>query len=386
MNISERTPEPGAGTGVTITRVETIPLHVPFREPFKIANGAARPSVEILLVRLHTNEGLVGVGETQAWRRQGSAETLAGLTRTIADHFAPHLLGKSPFALPSIMHRLEEAIYYSLYAQAAVADALYDLQGKILGVPVHRLIGGKCRDSVSACAVLPIKSSLQETMDGAAEFFERGYRSFTVKIGLSAADDLRNVRALRERFGDVVVIRVDANAGMEFDGALALLKKLEPYGIDAAEQLLPIWDVDGMAELARRVDIALMADECVATDHDLIQVIKKRAATVVQTKVAKNGGLWNSRKLWFIADAAGMRIYPGNHPSTSIGTASVVHLAAAWPGTLLDGPFPVGISTFSDDVVTEPISLEGNRVRVPEAPGWGFTLDEDRIRRLRVDL
>ncbi len=371
---------------VKITTVETIPLRIPFNVPFKIASGTARPSVEVLIVRLHTNEGVTGVGETQAWRRQGSSETLTSLTRVIQDHFSPHIIGQSPFSIASIMPKLEEAIYHSLYAQAAISDALFDLQGKLLGVPVHALLGGKCRDTVSACAVLTIKPTLGETLEGAAQFFELGYRSFTVKIGVDPKADVQNVRAIRERFGDDVIIRVDANAGMGFDDALALLRKLEPYGIDAAEQLLAIWDVDGMAELARRVDIPLMADECVSTDHDLIEVIRKRAATVVQTKVAKNGGIWYARKLWHIADAAGMRIYPGNHPSTSVATASVAHLAAAWPGPLLDGPFPVGISTFAEDVATDPIAMEGNLVRVPDAPGLGVTLDEEKIRRLRVDL
>src|SRR6185369_9047597 len=119
-----------------ITRVETIPLRIPLRSAFKIANGPPRMSVEVLLVRLHTDEGMAGVGETQAWRRQGSAETLASLCAVIERHFMPHLIGQSPFALPAIMQKLEEEIYHSLYAQAAVADALYDLQGQVLGVPV----------------------------------------------------------------------------------------------------------------------------------------------------------------------------------------------------------------------------------------------------------
>jgi L-alanine-DL-glutamate epimerase-like enolase superfamily enzyme len=195
----------------------------------------------------------------------------------------------------------------------------------------------------------------------------------------------RNVRALRERLGDEVIIRVDANAGMEYDSALALLRKLEPYDLDAAEQLLPLWDVDGMAELARHVSIPLMADECVSTDHDLINVIKKRAATVMQTKVAKNGGLWRMHKLWCIGAAAGMRIFPGNHPCTSIATASVLHLAAAWAGPLLEGPFSVGLTLLDGDVVTEPLLMDGAFVHLPQGPGWGLTLDEDRIRHLRAD-
>ncbi len=374
-----------AHTSVKITRVETIPLRIPFNVPFKISSGAARPSVDVMIVRLHTNEGVTGIGETQAWRRQGSSETLASLSSAINDHFAPLIVGQSPFSIASIMPTLEDAIYHSLYAQAAISDALYDLQGKLLDVPVHALLGGKCRDTVGACAIITIKPTTEETLEGAAKYYENGYRSFTVKIGMDAKADVANVCALRERFGDDLIIRVDANASMGFDGALALLRKLDPYDIDAAEQLLALWDLDGMAELARRVDIPLMSDECVSTVHDLIDVIRKRAASVVQSKVAKNGGIWYGRKLWHIADAAGMRIYPGNHPSTSIATASVAHQAAAWAGPLLDGPFSVGIATFADDVVTEPLRMEGNRVRVPDTPGLGVTLDESRIKKLRLD-
>jgi muconate cycloisomerase len=373
-------------TGVKITRVETIPLRVPLRQPTKISQGVARDVIEIVIVRLHSDAGVVGIGETQAWRRQGNAETLPSLVTVIRDHFAPLIVGRSPLAIASILEALDQAIYHSLYPQAAVSDALYDLQGKLLGLPVHALLGGKCREAVAAGAILFIKPTLEETLEGARESHARGFRSFNMKVGVDPQVDVRNVAAVREQLGDDIVIRVDANAGMDFDGALALLRKIEPYGIDAAEQLLPIWDLDGMAELARRTDIPLMTDECVATDHDLIAVIKKRAATVVQTKIAKNGGIWRSLRLWQIAKAAGMRIYPGNHPSTSIATLAAAHLAAAWPGSLLEGAFAVGIGTLASDVVTEPVQLAGNLVRVPDTPGLGVTLDEDRVRAMRVDL
>jgi muconate cycloisomerase len=370
---------------VAITKVETIPLAVPFRVPFKIASGGARPVGENLLVRLHTNEGVSGIGETQAWRRQGSCETLASLKCAIEEHLAPRAVGRSPFDIASIMYAMDEALFPSLYAKAAIADALYDLQGKLLGVPVYVLLGGKCRDTVGACAVLPIKDSLDETLEGADQFHRRGFRSFTVKVGVNAEAEVKLVAAVRKRFPGAI-IRVDANASMGFDGALALLKKLQPYELDAAEQMVPLWDLEGMAELARRVDIPIMADECVATDHDLLEVIKRRAATVVQTKVAKNGGIWNMRKLWTLAQAAEMRVYPGNHPSTSVATAAVAHLAAAWAGPLLDGPFAVGVSgAFAADVVEKPLVVENGCVRVPDDPGLGVTLDDEAIAAMRLD-
>ena len=207
-----------------------------------------------------------------------------------------------------------------------------------------------------------------------------------MKVGLDPAADVRNVRELRKAFPDSV-IRVDANASMQFDAALKLLDALAPYDLDAAEQLIALWDMEGMAELARRTSIPLMADECVSSDHDLLRVINLRAARVVQTKVAKNGGIHHSRKLWTLAEAAGLRIYPGNHPSTSIATASVVHMAAAWPGALLDGPFAVGITgALSADIVTEPLVMKGRQVQVPTSPGLGVTLDEAAVRSMRVDM
>lgn len=370
---------------VVITRVETIPVAVPFRVPFKIASGGARPVGENMLVRLHTDQGVCGIGETQAWRRQGSTETLAGLKSAIEDHLAPRVIGRSPFELSALMRAMDDALTPALYAKAAIGDALYDLQGKLLDVPLWQLLGGRCRDTVGACAVLPIKDSLEETLEGAEAFHRRGFRSFTVKVGVDPRAEVRLVAAVRERYPDAI-IRVDANASMGFDGALALLKKLEPFELDAAEQMVPMWDLEGMAELARRVDIPIMADECVATVHDLLDVIARRAATVMQTKVAKNGGIWHMRSLWVLAHAAEMRIYPGNHPSTSVATAAVAHLAAAWPGPLLDGPFAVGVSgAFARDVVENPLVVENGVVRVPDGPGLGVTLDEKAIAAMRLD-
>lgn len=372
---------------VRITGIECIPLHVPFKQPFRIASGPAREVAEILVVRVQTDQGLTGIGETQAWRRQGSAEVLANQIRTIQHDFAPVLMGRSPFDIAAILQALDERMYNTLYAQAAVGDALYDLMGKILDLPVYQLLGGKCRVSVRVGAVLSLKESAEALVDSAEEFYERGFRHMGLKIGVDPVQDLRNVEKLRAHFGDRIVLRVDANASLSFDAALALLSELEPFDIDVAEQPVAIWDLDGMAALARAVRIPIMADESVSTDHSLLDIIKKRAATVIQTKVAKNGGIHRIRRLWDIAAAAGMRIYPGNHPSTSLATASVAHLSAAWPGPLMEGVFAVGVSgAFAQDIAENPIRPVDGEISVPDGPGLGVRLDEDALRRLRVEL
>jgi L-alanine-DL-glutamate epimerase-like enolase superfamily enzyme len=372
---------------VKIVRVEPIPLRIPFASPFKTSQGAAREVLEVVVVRIHTDEGIVGVGETQAWRRQGSAETLVNLVSTIRDHFEPILLGRSPFDISGTLHALNEAMYHTLHAQAAVGDALYDIVGRALRVPVHRLLGGECRSRVRIGAVLPMKARVEDLIESAEVAYEKGFRHFGLKIGVDPALDLRNVAALRIRFADRVVLRVDANGALPYDAAVTLLRKIEPYDIDVAEQPVAIWDLEGLAALSRATTIPIMADEPVSTEHSLLEIIRRRAATVVQTKIGKNGGIYRVMRLWHLAAAAGMRIFPGNYPSTSIATAAVAHICAAWPGPLMEGPFAVGRSgALATDIATNPIDPEGGEVVVPTAPGLGVELDMDRIASLRVDV
>ncbi|HTY77402.1 MAG TPA: mandelate racemase/muconate lactonizing enzyme family protein [Candidatus Bathyarchaeia archaeon] len=370
-----------------IIAVEPIPLRIPFSAPFKISQGEAREALDVVIVRIHTDEGIVGVGETQAWRRQGSAETLVSLVRTIQDHFAPVLRGRSPFDIVGILHALNGAMYNTLYAQAAVGDALYDIVGRALGVPVHTLLGGECRSRVRIGAILSMKPDAEELIESAQAAYEEGFRHFGLKIGVDAALDVKNVAALRAQFGDRVVLRVDANGALSYDAAAALLRKIEPYDIDAAEQPVAIWDVAGLAALSRTTTIPIMADESVSTAHSLIEIIRQRAATVVQTKIAKNGGIHRVNRLWEVAAAAGMRIFPGNHPSTSVATAAAAHVCGAWPGPLMEGPFAVGrCGTLAADIVTNPIAPENGEVQVPAGPGLGVELDMERVAALRVDL
>jgi muconate cycloisomerase len=199
--------------------------------------------------------------------------------------------------------------------------------------------------------------------------------------------DLRNAEALRREFADKIVLRVDANACMDYDSALALLTRLEPFDIETAEQPLPIWDIDGMAALARAVRIPIMADESVSTDHSLLEIIRRRAASSFQSKVAKNGGIHYMQRLWHLAAAAGLGINPGNHPSTSVATASVAHLCAAWPTPVMAGVFAVGVSgALAEDLVLEPIVPIDGEVPIPDGPGLGITLDERAVARLRATL
>lgn len=391
--------QPSAGAGTTATwphsdrhqagiirQVELVPLWLPFRTNFKIAAGAPRQGIHVLIVKIHTEGGFTGIGESQAWMRQGSRETLKSLDSIITDHFAPRLIGKCAFDHASLLADLKDTVWNTNYALAPISDALLDLQGKILGVPAYQLLGGRSKASVAAGITLGIVPDHGALIAEVEQRVAEGYGSFTVKVGNDPERDAQAVERLAAAMGDRIIIRADGNSGMDFSGALRFMNRIQHLGLDAIEQLLPPADLEGMAELARRYNVPIMADECVSSDTDLLRVISMRAASVFQTKIAKNGGAWACKKLWEIGSAAGMRIFPGNHPGASVTTASALHLATAWPGPLLEGPFAVGVNEIlAEDIITEPIRREGKHMFAPERPGLGVDLDEDKIRHFRVD-
>jgi muconate cycloisomerase len=186
------------------------------------------------------------------------------------------------------------------------------------------LIGGRLRESIQVGVALGIDASPEAMIDQAEAARAAGYRHLRIKIGLDARRDVENLRRLRDHFGDDVILGADANGGMSFSQALPLLKTLERFGLDIVEQPVSEWDISGHAALSVAVAISISADESVSTDHSLIEIVRRRAATIIRTKNAKTAAS--------IARAAGIGIFPGNHPGTSVATEAVAHLAAAWPG------------------------------------------------------
>lgn len=374
---------------LAIRKVETIPLRIPFGTPFTMAapHEPKREHVDVLIVKIIAEDGTYGLGETQAWRRQGSGETLPALVRNVNDQFVPRMVGRAIGDLNAIMAELDAAMYGSLYAQAAVGDALYDLMAKLVGMPLWQLFGGKCRERIPVGLPLSITGSTTAMIEAAERAYQAGYRHIRVKIGLEPREDLKNIAALRKHFGDKIVLRADANGGMSFTDALWLLPRLEEFDLDLLEQPVPGWDLDGMARLSAACRIPLSADESLTTTHALVEIIRKRAASAMQTKVGKNGGAHYIRQLWTIADAAGIGIFPGNHPSTGINVAVVTHLAAAWPGRLLVGDYQAGLADMiAEDILQRsPRIAEGNII-VSDEPGLGVELDEARIHRYRLDV
>ena len=375
-------------TGTKIKKIEGIPLRIPFAKSFTMAaaHQATRDEVEVFVVRITTEDGVVGVGETQAWRRQGSGETLQSLHSKLQEIAVPALTGLSVIDIGMAMKALSDRLAGGLYLQAAIGDALYDAKARSLGLSVAQLLGGGQKQEIPVGIALGITGDTPMMIEAAERAYEEGYRHLRIKIGIDARKDLANLQALRTHFNDRVFLRADANGNMRYGEALRLLSQIEALDLEFVEQPLPSWDIAGMARLAASVRVPLSADESISDPHSLAVVGAQHGARVIQTKSAKNGGIHGISKLWTLAEALGIDIFPGNHPSTSLNVAAVAQLTASWATQLLPGDFQTGlVDMLADDIVEKPVRVENGCVQVPQGPGMGVRLSEEKLARYRID-
>ncbi|MGW3623611.1 mandelate racemase/muconate lactonizing enzyme family protein [Streptomyces sp. NPDC000880] len=364
-----------------IVAIEAIPVRLPRARPARSAFGL-REHTEAGIVRIDTDAGITGWGEIcLVWWRQGS-----GLCPDVNTILAPALIGADPTAITLLSQRMEHLMpaRFDAPARAGVEMALLDICGKAAGVPVHQLLGGAVRDRIDLSFSLHMNDPAAMAED-AREQAEAGFRTLKVKIGREWAQDRAALAAVRYAVGENVAIRVDVNeAWRSVPIAARRLAQLAEYDVELVEQPLPGRDLAGMAELRGRSEIPLAADESVWSFHDALDIVRNRAADVLNVYFSEAGGLWAARQIAELARSAGMSIWIGSMPELGLGTAANAHLAAAVPDLPLASDV-CGFAYHAEDLLAEPLRIEEGRLAVPSGPGLGVTVDAAALDRFRID-
>ena len=358
-----------------IGNLRVVLADIPVKRPHKMSFTTLE-TVNFVFVRLETSDGHVGWGEAAClggptWSEE-SAESVAV---TIERYIAPWLIGRDPTAIEALRIEMATRVQGNPFARAAVEMALWDLAGRALGVPVHRLLGGRVRDRVPLSWSLAVADPQAELEEAQAKV-ALGHRIFKIKTAAgSLADDVLRVRRLREALGPAVSLRVDANQGWDRPTALRAIRALEPYGVDFVEQPVPRWDFEGMAEIGRRVEVPIMADESCFSPQDAFAIARLGGVSILGLKVTKSAGIIGSMAIARIAEASGMGCYVGCMIETSLGTAAYLHVALAaapvtW-GCELFGPL-----LLKGDVVREPVRYADGAILAVDGPGLGVEVDE----------
>lgn len=365
-----------------ITDIEAIPVSIPFNVAFKIPGGEV-PSADHTLVKIHTDEGVYGVGEAAtiaAYSEETVFSTFAVITRVLK----PLLIGQDPLNIGAIHRTMDLALHANYFAKAAIDLACYDILGKHLGAPVHMLLGGAYRDRILVGQSIGIKDASTAAAD-AVRYVEMGFHSIKIKIGADAKADIARVAAIREAVGPDVDLRVDANQGYSVDTAIKALRSMEKYDLLLIEQPVPRTDVHALAQVSAALDTPVMADESVFTPSDAIDIVRHQAADILNIKIMKPGGLYGSLHIAGIATGANLPLAIGSMVEMGIGTAAGAHFAAACEGVRY--PCDVkGPSLLKDDILQEPVRIEGGYTYVPQGPGLGVDWDEGKVQHYRMDL
>ena len=369
-----------------IDRIEAIPICVPLKKHMtaKTAHGEHVTSPYVL-VRVHTDEGLVGLGEATIsglW----SGESQAGSVAAINEYIAPALLGKDPRDISANRRAMDFMIKLNPFTKAAVEMALWDIAGKSAGLPVYQLLGGKVRDRVRIKLVVWARD-LPGSKLMAEQHLALGVSCIKVKTGLDPATDIARVRLVRETIGPDMPLTIDSNCGWTIQQAKHCLRALEDCNLLLAEQPIPAGDPAALAEVRQSTSIPIMADESVFTLQDAWLLTAHRAADILSIYPGKHGGIAGTAEIVAVAKAAGLRCTIGSNLELGIGTAAMLHVAAAFPEIDTE-TFPadtIGPFYHDYDLITQPLDLGPPYAQIPTGPGLGVELDDEQLKRFRVD-
>ncbi|MDE2005078.1 MAG: muconate/chloromuconate family cycloisomerase [Rhodospirillales bacterium] len=364
-----------------IATIETTIVDVPTVRRHKLSSlSVTAQSYVIVTIRLAN--GAIGIGEAATLGGPRWAEESVETIKAVIDaHIAPALIGADGACFGQARMRMDQAAKRNNAAKGAIDSALYDAVGKTLGLPASALLGGTTRDRIKVLWTLASGDPGQEIEEAEAKLAARLHDTFKVKIGAQAPEaDLVRLRRIAAALEDRASLIVDANQAWDEPTALACLAELAEMGIRLVEQPLPAWNLAGMARLRARGTVPLMADECVFSTHEMLDVVRAGAADVVSLKLVKHGGLRATRDVAAIAEAAGMSLYGGCLLESSVGAAA--HLAVfATLDRLPWGCEHFGPQILTEDLVTEPLRFADFHIHVPTGPGLGVSLDPAKLRR-----
>jgi len=346
-----------------IDRVTIYSFSVKLKSPFKIALGVSTTSSGYI-VRIETNNGLIGYGEASPAKNILGDDMESCLTTL-------KLLSKKIVGMEiKSMEKLEgiiSGIKGSASAKCAISMALWDLWARAHEEPLYILLGGD-KPRIETDYTIGIKG-VKETVDEAVMLAKMGFKTLKIKVGEDPKEDVERIRAVREALGDKVNIRIDANQGWNYEEALWVIREIKDLDIQLIEQPLPANDLKGLAKLKAKSDIPIMLDESIHNSYDAITAIKLNACDVINIKLMKAASIKEAIKIAHIAEAAEIPVMVGCMAELQVGILAGVNFAC--------GLNAIKYADLDADLMAEKSIVNVRSMEVPfrfpiERPGLGF--------------
>ncbi len=352
-----------------ITDITFGMLRVPLKTPFKTALRTVN-AVEDIVVMLQTDSGHVGYGEAPA-TAVITGDTHGSILEAIRKFIAPRVIGQEIANLNHITQLIQGALEKNSSAKAAVEIAVYDLFGQLYDAPLYKMLGGG--DPVITTDITISVDYIDKMVADSIAAVERGFESLKIKVGKDIGVDVERVKAIYAAVEGRALLRLDANQGWTAKQAVYAIQTLEDSGVrlELVEQPVKAHDLDGMKYVTERVHTPIMADESVFGPTEVIELIRMRAADIINIKLMKTGGISNAIHIADIAAIHGVDCMIGCMLETSISVAAAAHVAVAKSNVItkidLDGP-----SLCAFDPVDGGVTFNESEITVSDAPGLGI--------------
>jgi L-alanine-DL-glutamate epimerase-like enolase superfamily enzyme len=374
---------------MNIASVEVFPIRLPLMAVLTLPRGASRTLDEgkrIALVKITDTDGNVGWGEAGPSRRW-SAETLESCVSSIRNYLAPVVTGHDVFDIAGLHAKMNQELAVGMdpgqpIAKCAIDLAVHDLVCKRLGINLQSWLGAKRADCVPL-ARLVSAATPQEAARITEAAWSEGFRGFKVKVAHHKQLDADIVRAVVKAARGAYVW-ADANQGYTLEEALRMCKVFEALGLTLFEQPVPMSDVYAMKKLLSASGLTIALDEAAIGLPFVIDLLRRDAVEGLAIKVSKVGGLHYARQMCDLALNAGLTLIGSGLMDAPIGFAASVHLFAAYGISLpvdLNGP-----QFIAEDYLAEPLPVRNQVAYVPQGPGLGVVVDEDKVRRFALAL
>ncbi len=357
-----------------ITRVQATPLAIPLRQEFHWSGGT-QLGANLVLFSVHTDEGVVGHGESIA--EDPRAVVAYG------ELMARQIIGYSPGDVEAILRSIWSEGRWKMFPQftqlvfAGIEVACWDALGRALGVPTKTFFGGSVNESIDYFGFLQ-GDDPDALGRHAAELATEGFEVMYLKVGRRERDDDACVAAVRDAIGPDRLLRIDPNEAWDAASAVDRIRRLERYELDWVEQPTPAQDVAGLAHVRRSVRTKIAADQAVFTTGQLRSVLEREAADVIVQGAHDAGGLLRFRQHAFLCEAFGLRINRHAFMESEISFLASAQVAATIPN--LTRGNQVMHHLLAERLTLGPaVELTGGRFQVPDRPGHGFELDEDAV-------
>ena len=352
-----------------ITGIDYFPVELRLKVPYTIAYETVE-KVDNIFLRINTDTGFFGSG-CAAPDLEVTGETKESVLEMLENVAIPLLHSSDPIRISYVMEKLKKRLRPHPSVLAAIDMALYDILGKQAGLPVWKLLGGY-RSRILTSITIGIEP-VDETVRMADDFVHRGFRCLKIKGGLNVDEDIERISRVREKVGEKIQLRFDANQGYSVDESVRFVEETDSANLELIEQPTPRYEPGMLGQVTRKVHIPVMADESLMNLRDAFRLARKGLVDMVNIKLMKVGGITEAIHINSVSRSARLEVMVGCMDESALAIAAGLHFALAKPNVVyadLDGHLDL-----IDDPAEGTVTIQNGYLIPGSTPGLGLNRD-----------